>query len=457
MKSLIKCLGLGLLTFSLVACNENDDDNIATPTIPPKPPQTLTVQPSLGQVFNGSVTLSTTKGQLIQTQKLNSAGQAKFTLPDELPVPFVFKMCGGQGIKYFDEALQQSVDLPPEFCLRAIVSDRQLNTVAMSVLSESVVRYFEANGGLNAVTAIAVKMRYEDFADKLAISHDMSLMPTQVGTQSHLKALIERATSTATQAAQQQKTKQADQYAYRLAALALSARVLAQHRGLTQGFPALEMANGISSDLIDAKLDGKNQQNYIVSAFYDGLQLNNLLAYTHGVYLKSVLGDGFLEQDLGTQAGQKYLQDKGLILPPVLPVVRSTPDDSLLSWQGRYLGKWYLGQGVDVGKDFAAFLPSVYKNYMTHLVEGASCQVDIMDDQITVDGLAFTIDSTVKALPNELGQRRYLIKRVDTEGLVKVEANGVLITQADELQELNFTVKAQAFPFALDAQLSCKD
>lgn len=456
MDNMSKFLGIGILALGVVACNKNSNDNISKPVILPKQPQTLIVQPSLGQVFNGSVTLSTTQGQLILTQKLDSAGQAKFALPDELPVPFIVKMCGGQGVKYFDEALEQSVDLPSAFCLRALVSERKLGTIAISVLSESVARYFEVNGGLNAATAIAVKMRYEDFADKLAMSQDMALLPTQIGDSDKLTQLIVRATNTKTLLTQSDKIKKADEYAYRLATLALSGKILSQHRGLTQGFPALEVAHDMSSDLVDGILDGKIHQDYIIKPFYDGLQLNNLLAYSHALYLKKSLGDAFVEQDLRTAEGQQYLQDKQLIQPPILSIVRSAPDDSLLSWQGRYVGKWHLVKGVQIGKDFAGFLPDVYKGYMAHLEEGGTCYVDISDDKISIDGLPFAIDSTVKSSTNELGQRRYTMQRTDEGSITTVQADGVVITENNGLNEVSFNVKAKTLIFTLDAQLTCK-
>lgn len=444
----------GVLLMSLLAgCNDNSN------TVTSAPAQ-LTVQPALGQVFNATVELLDKNGVTIQQQKLASNGKATFTLPEQLPSPYVVRVCGGSGVNYFDEALQQSVSLPIGVCLRALSPSRQTKSLTISTLSEAVVRYFEQHGGLNAVTTASLQMQYADFAAKLALSPDIELMPTQIGSNTILQALIGRHTGANGQqiaAVDETVTVDADQYAYRLAALAQSAKILAAHRGLIADTPAIAIADVLAADMAaDGKLDGRDANGYIVSPVYDALQLNTLLAQVQRLQLKEHLGEGFQDQDLSTQAGRDYLQAHHLRLPPVLPVEHATPDDVLLSWQGHYNGKWHLGGNINSGKQFASFLPVVYQSYMSQLIEGDPCVIDVTDELILVNGLSFKINPSVRVSSDALGQRLYSLQRDDAGGLVSVHAVGGLDTLNGAVKAARFDVTATVLFTALDAQVACE-
>lgn len=416
----------------------------------------LVVQPALGQVFNGKVELLSVKGEPIRQGELDDQGRVELSVPSDLPAPFLVQVCGGKDVSYFDEALQAKASLPDGFCLRALSPDNAQRTLAISVLSEAVVRYFEQHGGLASVNAATLRTTYAEFAAKLAVKTDIGILPARIGDKTALDALAGHYMVDSTPVTAATETGGDEEYAYRLASLARIAQTLATHRGVTLTTPALLIADKLADDLAaDGVLDGRDARGYILSPAYDGLQLNNLLAFDLHVQLGEQYGSELAAADLTTQTGKDLLLARHLRLPAVLPIARATPDDSLLSWQGRYMGTWHLGGNIDIGRQYASFLPPVYQNYMSQLVEGNPCVVDITDEAISINGLPFAINLLTRIAPDPSGQRLYAVQR-DDSAILMVHAAGNLVTRNGDVQAVRFDVKAGLGPFMLDAQVACE-
>lgn len=233
--------GLTLLaSFMLAACNSNDDDNAATPTVV----QTtqVTVTPSLGKILNAKVTLKNAKtGAELGNGKTDSTGTAKInTKKTTDPVVVeVQGVDGAQGATYFDEAKNADIALPATQKIRAIVPTLTDNAnVGVTVLTEVATQAaIKAAGDLSKVTtqvATDANNQIKNLLAKELGTASLLTPPTIIGKDTIVKDVI-----TARNAA--------NDYALKLAAMAK----------LGQGnTPVLDLLQKLSDDLSDNKLDG---------------------------------------------------------------------------------------------------------------------------------------------------------------------------------------------------------
>lgn len=425
----------------LAGCNGNDSEVDTSPS-------RLTLTPALGQVSNASIVLTTVGGSQIAAGPLES-GMVTLQIPYGETGPFLATVCGGSGTTYFDEALLTSAPLGATECLRALIPDNASGNVTLSMHSESVVRYFERHGGLAKARPVDIRMKHAAFAGLLGL--DETTVPASIGSVSDLLALQRRYTGVDGRPA---GLAGEDRYAYLLAILTEAGYLLAQQRGAVPTAPAYAVADQLAADLSDGILDGKDGADYLVSPVYDGLRLNALLSAVMERQLKSQLGEAFPGLDLSSQAGLDYLGDHQLRQPPILQVTRSAPDDALLSWQGSYTGTWHLGGNIETGKQNAMFLPEVYQDYMSQLVEGNPCTIAVSDKAVSLNGLPFAINLQSRSSADEGGVRSFALSRIDNS-LVHVEAVGEMLTRADKVKEVGFNVRASSFGLSLDAQVAC--
>ena len=151
-------LAIMLSSLSLVACNSNDDDNVALPSKAATPTSTatttITVTPSLGKILNGRVALKNAKtgAVLAPTQTLTPAnnGVASFTVPvAKLAEPVLAEVLPTTAgiVEYFDEALETSktITVPA-----ADIAEPILRAAATNVTAN-------ANIGVTALTEAAVQ------------------------------------------------------------------------------------------------------------------------------------------------------------------------------------------------------------------------------------------------------------------------------------------------------------
>lgn len=226
--------GLTLLaSFILTACNSNDDDNAATPTVV----QTtqVTVTPSLGKILNAKVTLKNAKtGATLGTGNTGNTGIATFTA-NKTSDPVIAEVQGQAGAKYFDESKKAELDFAANQSLR-VVLPTITNNIGVSTLTE--VAYQAAvkkAGSVSAITSQIAAATNE--AIRKALAPELSSITTAatlVGSTADLSILT---------------NTEAGKYALKLAALAELAK--------TQTAPALAILNQLAADITtDDKLDG---------------------------------------------------------------------------------------------------------------------------------------------------------------------------------------------------------
>lgn len=409
---------LAALPFLLSGCGKNNDVQPATE--PPVVAVQVQVTPSLGRVTNGVIELRTLGGELLASGSTGTSGMASFTLPTGFNNAYVVRVCGGNSASYFDEALLAEAPLAESDCLRAVVADARRTAVAVTILTEAAARRLETEGSLAMASTPDILAATEMVRSRLAPELDDILdAPAMVGSEVDLDNLPETG---------------AGLYALRLSLLARSAADLAATRGGVTATPALDVGRVLADDLSDGLLDGQIAGAFIFSPVHDVYSLSSRLQSALQGFAANV---GALQTLADQLAGHALLGE--VLLPP--------PGDAQLSWRGSYSGTWQLGGGVSMAQTYGFALPQDYQTFLTQLVEGGPCSVDVADGSLGVSGLGFSYDYRLAKLQNESGQRQFQHMRTDMAfSLFPVTTTATLVTQDGVLQRIEFLGKG-SFPF----------
>ncbi len=238
--------GLTLLaSFMLVACNSNDDDNVALKqvgggsgavTTPTK--ATVTVTPSLGKILNAKVTLKNAKtGATLGTGNTGNTGIATFPAT-KTSDPVIAEVQGAAGATYFDESKANSAPFDASQVIKVVVPTLVANAnIGVSALTDIAYKAaLKKAGGSEAAISAAIATASND-AIRTALAPELASIteaPSVVGSADDLAAL---------------KNTDAGKYALRLAALAK----LVSSENTT---PALTILAQLNADFADGTFDG---------------------------------------------------------------------------------------------------------------------------------------------------------------------------------------------------------
>ncbi len=223
----------------LTACNSNNADNIALPSISSNntnttvTTNTITVTPSLGKIFNANVILKNAKTKaILGTANTGNLGKVNFQINKAI-TDILVEVEGGGVAEYFDEAKGKQA-LPANVALRAAASVVNNSNVGVSVFTEAAVQHAEKLAeGLQKTANITTANQL--IANAVGISNILQA-PTLIGSNSDYQQLQNDAASA---------------YALQLAALVKATTS-------TGNTPALEILNKLSADLSDGLINGKN-------------------------------------------------------------------------------------------------------------------------------------------------------------------------------------------------------
>ncbi|MBP9217109.1 MAG: hypothetical protein KBF23_08070, partial [Agitococcus sp.] len=223
----------------LTACNSNNEDNIALPSISSNntnttvTTNTITVTPSLGKIFNANVILKNAKTKaILGTANTGNLGKVNFQINKAI-TDILVEVEGGGVAEYFDEAKGKQA-LPANVALRAAASVVNNSNVGVSVFTEAAVQHAEKLAeGLQKTANITTANQL--IANAVGISNILQA-PTLIGSNSDYQQLQNDAASA---------------YALQLAALVKATTS-------TGNTPALEILNKLSADLSDGLINGKN-------------------------------------------------------------------------------------------------------------------------------------------------------------------------------------------------------
>jgi len=265
--------GLTLLaSLMLAACNSNDDDNVATPTVV----QTtqVTVTPSLGKILNAKVVLKNAKtGAELGIGNTGNTGIATITAT-QTSDPVVAEVQGQAGAKYFDESQKSEVNFAAGQIIRAVVPTITSNigvTTLTEVAYQAAVK--KAGGDVKAVTSEIAKASNEAIRKALAPElASITTAATLVGSTADLSILA---------------NTEAGKYALKLAALAELAK--------TQTAPALAILNQLAADITtDDKLDGIAAGKEITFTYNNSNLVSQITTNINGIITTANLsGVGF--------------------------------------------------------------------------------------------------------------------------------------------------------------------
>lgn len=236
-------LAIALSSLALVACNSNDDDNVALPS-KAITTTTVTVTPSLGKVLNGRVALKNAKtGAIlapIQTLTPTSNGTASFNVPvAKLTEPVLAEVLPTTAgvVEYFDEALNQNKSMTGLVVatpvLRAAATVTANSNIGVTALTEAAVQTAEAKAGGLAVNIDGVNQLIKA---QLKLAHSILQAPLVIGSSVDYNKLAQ------TGIAEYQRV-----YAAYLANLAKQAAVL--NPSSTQ--PAFDIVKSLAADFKD--------------------------------------------------------------------------------------------------------------------------------------------------------------------------------------------------------------
>lgn len=264
--------GLTLLaSFMLAACNSNDDDNVATPTVV----QTtqVTVTPSLGKILNAKVVLKNAKtGATLGTGNTGNTGIATFNAT-KTSDPVIAEVQGQTGSKYFDESKKDELDFAASQTLR-VVLPTMTNNIGVTTLTE--IAYQAAvkkAGSVSAITSQIATATNEAIRKALAPElASITTAATLVGSTADLSILT---------------NTEAGKYALKLAALAELAK--------TQTAPALAILNQLAADITtDDKLDGVAAGKEITFTYNNSNLVSQITTNINGIITTANLsGVGF--------------------------------------------------------------------------------------------------------------------------------------------------------------------
>ena len=236
----------------LTACNSNNEDNIALPSISSNntnttvTTNTITVTPSLGKIFNANVILKNAKTKaILGTANTGNLGKVNFQINKAI-TDILVEVEGGGVAEYFDEAKGEQ-DLPSGVTLRAAASAITDNSnVGVSVFTEAAVQHAEKlTDGLKKSTNIIDANK--KIGDAVGISN-ITQAPALIGQNSDYQQLADDAASA---------------YALQLAAL-----VKAASASIAGNTPALDLLEKLAADLSDGLIDGKNDTTTLTSVPY---------------------------------------------------------------------------------------------------------------------------------------------------------------------------------------------
>lgn len=414
----------------LMAGCDSDGDKPAGPSATATLVQ---VTPSLGRITNGVLDLHTLSGEPLASGGTGTSGVASFTLPAGFDMPYVVTVCGGPDATYFDEAVLAEVPLAETDCLRAVVADAHRPAVAVTILTEAVVRRLESLGGLADANAVTIAAATELVRTRLAPElGDLLAPPTLVASADDLLAL---------------PLSPAGVHALRLSLLARAAANLAALRDEVVAAPAFATGKVLADDLADGALDGRDDGAFIFSPGHD-------------VYdLQERLQDALLT--LAKQAGSLQALATYLENADLLGEVVAAPGDELLSWRGTYYGHWQLGGNIDIAKYYSSSFPQDYHHFLEQLEEGGPCAINVGYGSLSVAGLGFSYEVSVKEAGDDAGVRFFQRSRTDTaydpilRTSFKATAVATLTMQNDVLQQVQFSGSGSPFGILYTATATC--
>lgn len=229
-------LAIAMTGMGLSGCNENNTDGVLPPST-----KTLTVTPSLGRISNARVVLRNAGSRSeIGTQSLVN-GQATFRVPASVTT-LLAEVVPDTGATYFDEGTGNQQPLPAGTRLRAAFTlTGSTGAVGVTALTEAAVQRAETLAGGGASPALSAAVIAEANAlvnDAFNVSNILQA-PALVGSANDYAALLNASGAAA-------------QYALRLAALA---RAAADTLPAGTASPAVAMADALSADLADGRID----------------------------------------------------------------------------------------------------------------------------------------------------------------------------------------------------------
>lgn len=269
-------LAIVLSSLSLVACNSNDDDNVALPS-KAVTTTTITVTPSLGKILNGRVALknATTGTALAATKTLTPSndGTAKFTIPvSALASPILAEVLPTVSgvLEYADEALEKATTITVPVAdinkpvLRAAASVTANGNIGVTALTEAAVQ--QAQTMVGGLVAQNINTANASVKNALNLNFNITQAPIVIGA-GEFNKLVDVALDAQRRA-----------YAAYLATLAKESKRI----NSTSLTPAYDISKALASDLSDGVFDAKKGTTLL--SFYNNTFINSWVNWVQSFY-----------------------------------------------------------------------------------------------------------------------------------------------------------------------------